>query len=312
MHYAAPAPDPFVREHVSHPENRTNLALFALLNVAAFRDWFLSALNLDADAIVYPPQNVGGGRPDFVVVDPALDRVRAWIEVELGGANQQQLDAYRANLHDPVKSIVGPKSLRQNDDLSLEEIAEYVDSVLLPILDPQARVTARMLIALVREMVRPIVYASYVVPNAALIAQPLLQTLSQRMGPILRSGGAVIPPGYVQVTTQTQKGWTLRVHAKGNFDRSVSVMWSTSAGSGTVRIPSRSRLERCLGSSDVAEMAIAAYVGFLHRFGLDIGTIGESANLPLDEAPLFSHVDELATYLTALASIYHRVPLATC
>ncbi|MCX6023158.1 MAG: DUF6508 domain-containing protein [Chloroflexi bacterium] len=63
-----PPPDLFVREDVSKPENRVNLALFSLMLVPQFRHRFLRELGLDVDSIVYPPRNVPGGRPDFVVI----------------------------------------------------------------------------------------------------------------------------------------------------------------------------------------------------------------------------------------------------
>ena len=80
-------PEIFVNEDVSKPENRLNLAMLALLNVATFRQWFLHRLGLPEDAVVYPPQHIRGNlRPDYVVTSPDREAVHAWIEVELGAA----------------------------------------------------------------------------------------------------------------------------------------------------------------------------------------------------------------------------------
>jgi hypothetical protein len=101
---SAPPPARFVKEDVNKPENRTNLALFGLMLIPGIRTWLLKRLGLPVDSIMYPPQNVLGGRPDFVVVGPN-ETVEAWIEVELGGENQAQLAQYRARLDEPVLSI---------------------------------------------------------------------------------------------------------------------------------------------------------------------------------------------------------------
>ena len=73
-----PVPDPFVNEDIAKPENRTNLALFALMNIPHFSDWIVHRLGLPQDTVIYPPQNVAGNlRPDFVTVSSAEDGVSA-------------------------------------------------------------------------------------------------------------------------------------------------------------------------------------------------------------------------------------------
>ena len=57
--------DLFVSEAISKPENRVNLALLSLMQQDWFREWILKRLCLPADAVVYPPTNVGTRRPDF-------------------------------------------------------------------------------------------------------------------------------------------------------------------------------------------------------------------------------------------------------
>ena len=74
--------DLFVKEDISKPENRVNLALFSLMQQDWFREWILKMLCLPTDAVVYPPTNVHGRRPDLKAIRDGSEL--AMIEVELG------------------------------------------------------------------------------------------------------------------------------------------------------------------------------------------------------------------------------------
>ncbi len=76
MSSTRPKPALFVREHITQPENRVNLALFGLMALSAVRRRFLDVLSLSSDCVVDPPQDQAGRRPDLVVVDQD-DAVRA-------------------------------------------------------------------------------------------------------------------------------------------------------------------------------------------------------------------------------------------
>ena len=91
--------DLFLHEYLGNPENRINVALFSVMQQDWFREWFLKELNLSIDAIVYPPSNRKGRRPDLKVVDPTTENgvPLAWIEVELG-MNASQLKDYERAL----------------------------------------------------------------------------------------------------------------------------------------------------------------------------------------------------------------------
>src|SRR5215207_9094541 len=78
-----PPPALFVNEDIAKAENRVNLALFGLMLIPAVRTWVLDQLKLPIDSTLYPPQNVGVGRPDLVVVS-SDNIVVAWMEIELG------------------------------------------------------------------------------------------------------------------------------------------------------------------------------------------------------------------------------------
>ena len=206
-----PVPELFINEDVSKPENRTNLALFGVLLVPGVRAWLLERLALPADSIVYPPQNVAGGRPDFVVVGPD-DTVVGWIEVELGGEDQGQLVQYRARHAEPVRSIVGPKSA--GGDLSLEEIADVLSGPRFQGLDRQQTTNVGVFIALVGAMAgRPASFA-YADPTEEVRGRRLVRALRDGLGSMLQYGTPPVTPGTAQVSTITQKGWTLKVYSK--------------------------------------------------------------------------------------------------
>ena len=113
--------DLFVNEDVSKPENRVNLALFSLMQQDWFREWILKRLSLPADAVVYPPTNVGSRRPDLKVMCDGAEL--SMIEVELG-ANFGQAEDYRGKFH-KLKTIWGRK--KGGGDLSLEEVAKFLN-----------------------------------------------------------------------------------------------------------------------------------------------------------------------------------------
>ena len=108
--------DIFIREDLSKPENRINVAMFGLMTQDWFRTWFLERLDLSTDAVVYPPVNESGKRPDFRV-DSFDGSVLARIEVELG-ADPGQVANYAKTFAEPVKSVFGRRS--HGGDLSLD------------------------------------------------------------------------------------------------------------------------------------------------------------------------------------------------
>lgn len=293
----------FVNEHVGHPENRTNLALFALMMAAPIREWFLSELKLPLDAVVYPPENISGRRPDLVAVHNG--KVVAWIEIELGGANISQLTDYQqAFFPTPVLSIVGPEGSRRKDadHLSLEAIALAIREFPPERLDAQQRMHADVFTRLVHDTARKSASTDYINPGAEVVSQPLVQQLQVHLGTTLRPGVPPIVPGEALVTTTTQKGWTLRVFARGAKMGSVALLSDVSIGRKMIRVPARPLLLRCLPAG---EEAVDGYVAFLQKLGVNIATLAkETDSLPLPEDAMLVHAAELAHHVRALASVY--------
>ena len=293
--HGAPAPDPFVREHVQAPENRLNLALLALLNVVEFRAWFLDRLELPLASVVYPPQNSKGIRPDFVVVGLG-GTVQCWIEVELGPPDHAQLTTFRERLAEPVMCIAGTDS----GDVALEEIAATVRRI-RPTLDDQQAVSARMLLELIELSAGKAASESYADPDDNLRREPLIAALAERLQDRLIFGTPPVPPGKIVLTTITQKGWTLRLYSPvSQADRSFSVMWNQAVGRGMVSVPSHARLERYLPDSGGA----GVFVDFLARtVGVDVSQLPDRGSASVPEGELLEHVDDLAAILTVIARL---------
>jgi hypothetical protein len=293
-----PPPELFVNEDISKPENRTNLALFGLMLVPDIRTWLLKRLALPTDSIVYPPQNTAGGRPDFVVVGPD-ETVVSWIEVELGGANVSQLKQDRGQLSEPVKSVVGPKSA--GGDVSLEEIAEVVNGPQFQDLDRQQTVHVGVFTALVKDVAGKTTLFAYVHPEDQIRARPIVRELANALGNTLRFGTPPITPGTAQISTITQKGWTLRVFSKAAAGGTVSLMRDQVSSKSEVRLPSRARLERCFPT---AEDRVAAYVSPWNELGADLAALGERQSLAVAEKAVLDHLDRVAECVRALATVY--------
>ena len=132
-----------MNEDISKPENRVNLALFSLMQQDWFREWILKRLRLPADAVVYPPTNVHGRRPDLKVARDGSEL--AMIEVELG-TNLGQAEDYRKQFA-TVKTIWGKRE--SGSDLSLEEVAEFLEGPRS--LSPQTRFNVEHLRKLIIE-----------------------------------------------------------------------------------------------------------------------------------------------------------------
>lgn len=296
----APPPALFVNEHVSLPENRVNLALFSLTHIPVIRAEVLDRLGLPSDSIVYPPSSEGGRRPDFVVVSPD-NRVAGWIEIELGAENRRQIADYRAQWHQPIKSVVGPREAAADCDLCLEELAEFVTSLETE-LDLQQMKAAAIFTRLVSVALHPLNRdQTYKSPEEAITGRPCLQALSLHLDGRMRFGMPPITPGEVLVSTIHHKGWTLRVFSKVARARSVSLMWDTAIGAGRIRVPSHAKLIRCLPS---AVEALGKYQELMRSLGANLGAISERESLSVEEDRLIQIVEPLSAVIARIAESY--------
>jgi hypothetical protein len=293
-----PRPELFVNEDLSKPENRTNLALFGLMLIPSVRTWLLERLKLPAECILYPPQNVTGGRPDFVVVGPD-QTVLAWIEVELGAENQSQLAQYRQRLSERVISVVGPEGA--GGDLSLEKIASVLGGPEFEQLDRQQTTNVGVFTALVSALAGKSPSIEYVDPIPELRTRPLVHELSKCLGSMLQFGTPPATPGTALISTITQTGWTLKVYSKAASGRTVSLLWDQVSGKNEVRVPSRARLDRCFPS---ATGQVDTYVALCRELGADVTALGEAQSLAIDEKRLLLKMDRLAACVQEFATVF--------
>ena len=296
--------DLFLHEYLGRPENRVNVALFAMLQQHWFREWFLKKLDLESDSIVYPPSNRNYRRPDLKVMNPTnLDApARAWIEVELSKDNSQLTD-YRKKLHpDPVKSLWGKHS--HHGDLSLEEVAEYLSRQ--QGLHPQVAVNVQQLVELIREGLQGHSSPpgrstlSPEMKDHPLVAGPS-DILGSKMRFDLRANESPCPC-YLKVdTTDTKnnRGFSLRVYSPVSRNGTLSVV-SISGQSKDVRLPSLKKLKEylphCLHEVE-AYQSVLLKLGIKPKFG-----IRQLQSLCCDTA--VDHLDELVPHLKALADCY--------
>lgn len=102
--------------------------------------------------------------------------------------------------------------------------------------------------------------------------------------------------GNVLTVGQNQPG-----KAKG---RSVSLLWGQSIGAKALRVPSFCRLSRCLPT---AIHAIEDYVKLFAELGLNLRTLKDRQNLPIEEEALLPRIDEFAAIVKSLASVYGTI-----
>ena len=284
--------DIFVKEDLSKPENRVNLALFSLMQQDWFRKWILERLCLPPDAVVYPPTNVRSLRPDLKVV---ADSCEAVIEVELG-TNPGQAEVYREHFNS-VRTIWGKRE--SGCDLSFEEIAEFLMESRR--LSPQTRINVQHLSKLIDEGLRE--HSSSRERrevSEGMWAHTLVVALRERLGDSLVNTTKRVGIGRLKADTVGNEGFSLKVNRR---DTSGEVaLLSITAGAHLI-FPSRQKLIRCLPNR---RAAVDAYMSLVAAMGCDVEAPGENAhprlplNLNLDA--VLKRVDELTGCLEALAS----------
>ena len=295
--------DLFLHEYLGRSENRVNVALFSLMQQCWFREWFLEKLTLQSDAIVYPPTNRNGLRPDLKVIDPD-GRTLAWVEVEIG-SNIRQLEDYRNTYPEEVKALWGKRT--HLGDLSLEELVERVEQE--PNLDPQIAANAQQLADLIREALAD--YTSS--PGRSALSpemrdHPLVAGLADLLGSrILYDLGENErpPPGYLKAnTTDTpnNRGFSLRVYnPKSKLpDKTLSIM-SISGGRPRVYFLSLRKLQSYLPN---CPREVESYSSTLCDMNLNIAKFELNERPWLELQSVCDQLEQLAPCVLALAECY--------
>ena len=289
--------DIFVNENLNHPENRINVALFGLLGHDWLKDWLLSQLGLSVDAIIYPPENQRGVRPDFKIASGDGSTL-AWVEVELG-KDPAQVARYRELLDEPIKTIWGRKS--DGADLSLEEIADYLSEQCTRVLTLSAQSLSQIQ-HLVKQIEQALEGHSSSYQRRDDVSEtmrnhPLVAGLIERLGSKLRFTTGSVPIGFLKADTNGPEGFSLRVYSRVATQGTLSLL-AISGGRPGVIFPSEAKLRRYLPAHGPQ---IKAYVSLLRRWGIDLSSYGENQRPTLPYNYLLGDLDRLAECLIALA-----------
>ena len=284
--------DLFVNEDISKPENRVNLALFSLMQQDWFREWILKRLRLPADAVVYPPTNVHGRRPDLKVARDGSEL--AMIEVELG-TNLGQAEDYRKQFA-TVKTIWGKRE--SGSDLSLEEVAEFLEGPRS--LSPQTRFNVEHLRKLIiKGLSEHSSSGGRGNVSEEMWEHRLVVALRDRLGDRLEATTNRIAIGHLKADTVGKEGFSLKVNRR---DTNGEVALFSISGGAHLIFPSRQKLNRCLPNH---RAEVDAYMSLITTMGCDVDVRRGNARppLPLDRNldAILGKVDELARCFEALA-----------
>ncbi len=289
--------DIFVNENLNHPENRINVALFGLLSHDWLKNWLLSQLGLPVDAIIYPPENQRGVRPDFKIAS-GDGHTLAWVEVELG-KDPAQVARYRELLDEPIKTIWGRKS--DGADLSLEEIADYLlkRCARVPTLSTQSLSQVQHLVKQIEQALEghSSSYQRRDEVSETMRNHPLVLGLVDRLGSRLRFTTGSVPIGSMKADTNGPEGFSLRVNSRVATQGTLSLL-AISGGRPGVIFPAEAKLRRYLPAH---RPQIEAYVSLLQQCGIDLSSYSENQRPTLPYDYLLGDLDKLAKCLIALA-----------
>lgn len=235
--------DIFVNEDISKPENRVNLALFHLQMIPEFHDWFCDKLKISTASIIYPVQNVGSGRPDYVV--KIGNNTIGYIEVELGGENASQLNNYNFMLKGhKVFSITGFPTGKE--DLSLQEISKYITKLIFEIPNTQAKISLQYLSKLIDNFINPSTQNSRQPVSDKVLANPFVNEFLESLVAYKPGTNITKPtPGYYYIDTVQTEGFSFRVYSRKSTSRSLSLL-SISGGRSEITFLSATKYRKYL------------------------------------------------------------------
>lgn len=279
--------DMFIREDLTKPENRVNLALFSLMAQDWFREWFLGQLGLPENACIYPSKGCGGKRPDFAVVDVSGNCL-AYIEVELG-TDSAQVQGYEEEFDEPIKTVWGKKS--HGGDLSLEEIQDKLDAQAC--LSPQVNLNVLHLHLLIDDGLDGHSGSSKPVNVSEKMQKtPFVSGLRGCLGEMFEFTAKAATQGRLVANARGDDGFSLR--APSNVaGRDVSIL-NVQGGQKKVRFSNRSHLLKYLPDHGPEIETFEARLGEL---GCDL----RAANPSLSLERAIDAVEEIANCVKAFA-----------
>ena len=282
----------YLLEDLSKPENRTNWALLAILQLPEIKALICQKFDLSASVLFSPSQNlitenfVTTQRPDIKVTTTLHGIPFAYIEVELGSENKEQVRRYKKDSKIPIYSIVGKD--RDVSDcectaISLEELCRETQKIKINYLDRQESVSLELFCGLVEHYV---IDGNFDSNKRTPISEKMRESTVIRFfidyfgeDNFIDSGkcGA----GKFLLDTVAENGFSLRVYSKKSKSKSLSIM-ARSGGRAEIIFPSFSKLKKYL---PYKLDAVKSYVELLEKLGApEIRDIKEKdrTSLPLN------------------------------
>lgn len=258
--------DIFVNEDISKPENRVNLALFHFQMNNEFHNWFCEKLKIETSSVIYPIQNTGSIRPDFIVKNG--EEVLGCIEVELGRKNESQNSNYEKK-YKTVFSITGKKE--HGSHFGLDEIEVFLKEKIIPSSNSQTKLSAEYLVKLIQTYTTNNSYSRNFISDKmanTLFVRKLLTSLIDYQPN--REQTKAEPNNYYVDTIETE-GFSFRVYSPFSKNKSISLFSITK------------------GSDCISFLSAAKYRQYLKHKSNDVNNwidfITQELKLPINEMP---------------------------
>jgi len=269
--------DMFVREDISKPENRINLAIFHLLMIDEFREWIFNKLNIDVNSTVYPVTNSGGNRPDMIIKNG--EKVIGCIEVEIGNENVSQTLAY-SKCYDRVFTISGLK--RHNSDLSLEHVKDFINAAERSKFNSQQILSLNYLSKLIDSYIYGFDTNSRTQISEKVSGHPFFNKIIKELSDLISGDFSKIYPGQIGIDTVKDEGLSLKVYSRLSNNNKLALI-SRSGGRDTIIFQSALKYRKYLSNKPEA---VERWIEFVDgQLNGDIKTLDENkrVSIPIDK-----------------------------
>jgi len=265
--------DMFVKEDISKPENRINLAIFHLLMLDEFREWFYGKLNIVLSAVIYPVTNSGGNRPDMIIKNGA--ETIGCIEVELGSENVSQTLAY-SNHYNKIITICGLKN--HNANLSLEEIKDFINHSDKISFNPQQILSLTYLSKLIETYIYGFESNTRTQISEKVSEHSFFKKIINSLQDIISIDISKIYPGEIVIDTVKDEGFSLKVYSKLSNNNKIALI-SRSGGRNTIIVQSAKKYRKYLSNKPEA---VNNWIEFIEdQLNCDISSLDENQRLSI-------------------------------
>ena len=280
-------------EDLSKPENRTNWALLAIFQLPEIKALICQKLDLSTSVLFSPSPNlitenfVTTQRPDIKLTTTLTGTPFAYIEVELGSENKEQVRRYKKDTKLPIYSIVGMDSDVSDCEcpaISLQELCLEARNIQkTKYSENQESVSLELFCGLVEHYV---INGNFDSNKRESISDKMRESTVIRFffdyfgeDKFIDSGKC--EAGKFLLDTVSENGFSLRVYSKESNKKSLSIM-ARSGGRAEIIFPSSEKLKKYLPHK---LESVNSYVKLLEELGAsDICYIKEKqrTSLPLN------------------------------